>query len=188
VETDWYTGPLALVVRFFPAEWLPRLPRQTGWQKLLVGGHTPLCNPACAILTQSKRFPLVWDALATALPTWRSLLPPICSPREVKGPLEDGWVIKPALGHEGKDVAIHGVNEPADWARVCAAALRDEGEWVAQRRFDVLPVSTPDGPLYPCLGVYVIDGAVAGAYGRKAVRPLIDDRSRDVAVLVRDAD
>jgi hypothetical protein len=48
-----------------------------------------------------------------------------------------------------------------------------------------MPLATPDGPLYPSLGVYVIDGKAAGAYGRIGARRLIDDRSREIAVLVR---
>jgi glutathionylspermidine synthase len=176
---------VGLVVRFFPAEWLPRLPARTGWEGFLVGGQTAVCNPAYAVLTQSKRFPLVWDELATPLPTWRALLPQTRSPRAVGGAPEEGWVFKPALGHEGCNVGICGVTEPGDWRRIRRAVLRDPGAWAAQRRFEPLPLPTPEGPLYPCLGIYVIDERVAGAYGRVGVRPLIDDRSRDVVVLVR---
>ncbi len=184
VQCAWHSGPVDLVVRFFPVEWLPRLPARTAWQGFLAGGRTPVCNPGSAVLTQSKRFALVWDELSTPLPTWRALLPVTCSPHEVNGDLADGWVLKPALGHEGCNVAIGGVNDKEDWSRLRAEALRDPGAWAAQRRFELLPLSTPEGLLYPCLGVYVIDGRVAGAYGRMAVRPLIDDRSRDVVVLV----
>jgi glutathionylspermidine synthase len=185
VNSAWYTGPLDLVIRFFPAEWLPRLPARTGWQGFLVGGRSAVCNPAYAVLTQSKRFPLVWDELSTPLPTWRALLPMTRSPREVDLAKEDGWVLKPALGHEGNDVGIRGVSESEDWRILCRAAARDPAAWVVQRRFEPVPLLTPEGTLYPCLGVYVIDGQVAGAYGRMGVRPLIDDRSLDVAVLIR---
>jgi glutathionylspermidine synthase len=185
VDSQWHSGRVEHLIRFFPAEWLPRLPAWTGWGNFFAGGRTGVCNPAYAVLTQSKRFPLVWDELATPLPTWRSLLPESRSPREVRDVLEDGWVLKPALGHEGSNVAIHGVTEPAEWRRIRTAAVRNPANWVAQRRFEALPLLTPDGPLYPCWGVYVIDGRVAGAYGRMGSRPLIDDRSRDVVVLVR---
>jgi glutathionylspermidine synthase len=174
-----------LLVRYFPAEWLPNLPAATGWKSFLFGGRTPTCNPAYTIVTQSKRFPLVWGRLKTAMPTWRALLPETCSPHEVSGPLGDAWVLKPALGHEGKDVGISGVTDADDWLRIRHAAFKNPEEWVAQRRFQALPLATPDGPLYPCVGVYIIDGRAAGAYGRMALQPLIDDRSREVAVLVR---
>ena len=32
--------------------------------------------------------------------------------------------------------------------------------------------------------MFVVDGVAAGVYGRVASRPLIDERARDVAVLV----
>jgi glutathionylspermidine synthase len=185
VASDWYRGPVDLVVRFFPADWLPRLPAVTGWEAFLAGGRTPACNPASALLTQSKRFALTWDRLATPLPTWRALLPETRSPRDVAGRAEGDWVLKPALGHEGLNVGIQGVTEPADWRHIRRAAFWSPGAWAAQRRFEVLALPTPDGPLFPCLGVYVIDGRAAGAYGRVGVRPLIDDRSREVVVLVR---
>lgn len=185
VDCAWHKGPVDLVLRFFPAEWLPRLSWCTKWAGFFVGGLTRVCNPAYAVLTQSKRFPLVWDALSTSLPTWRSLLPETLSPRDVDNTAAECWVVKPALGHEGFNVAIRGVNESAVWQRIHETVAKDPDAWAAQRRFDLLEVSTPEGPLYPCLGVYVIDGQVAGAYGRMAARPLIDDRSRDVAVLVK---
>jgi glutathionylspermidine synthase len=183
VECATHQGPVQAVLRFFPAEWLPGLPRGLGWPAFFAGGLTPVCNPACAVLTQSKRFALTWDELATPLPTWRVLLPETRNPAAVRNSL-DNWVLKPALGHEGRDVALAGVSNADDWQRIRSAALRDEAAWAAQRRFETLPLPTPDGPLYPCLGVYAIDGRVAGAYGRVAPRPLIDDRSREVVVLV----
>ena len=172
-----------MVIRFFPAEWLPRLPVHCGWRYFLAGGRTSACNPAFAVVTQSKRFPLVWNELATPLPTWRSLLPATVTPTEVTGDLED-WVFKPALGHEGANIGIFGITEPGAWQSIRAQVRREPSAWAAQRRFHTRALLTPDGPLYPCLGVYVIDGHVAGAYGRLARRPLTDDRSREVVVLL----
>jgi hypothetical protein len=37
--------------------------------------------------------------------------------------------------------------------------------------------------MYPCLGVYTIDGRAAGIYGRLSARPLVDYAAVDVAVL-----
>jgi glutathionylspermidine synthase len=182
IACDDYTGPLDLLVRFFPAEWLPQLPRHTGWHHLAYGA--PVCNPVHAVLTQSKRFPLVWDRLATPLPTWRALLPATRAPRRF-GPAGGGaWVLKPALGHEGYNVGIPEVTEEDAWRRIRRSLLRNPRAWAAQRRFTPLALPTLEGPLYPCLGVYVIDGRAAGVYGRVAPRPLIDDRSREVVVLL----
>ncbi len=182
---DWDRGPLDLLFRFLPAEWLPQMPRAATWHRLFTGGQTVLCNPGHAVLTQSKRFPLVWDQLRTPLPTWTSLLPETRSPAEVPD-LESGhWVLKPALGHEGHNVCLRAVAAPDDWRRLVRSVRKHPDGWAAQRRFDPIPLATPEGLLYPCLGVYVIDGRVCGCYGRLAPRPLIDDRSREVAVLVR---
>jgi hypothetical protein len=43
---------------------------------------------------------------------------------------------------------------------------------------------TATGDLFPCIGVYTLDGAVIGAYGRLARRPLVDHLAQDAAVLI----
>jgi nucleoside-diphosphate-sugar epimerase/glutathionylspermidine synthase len=184
---DWDRGPLDLLFRFLPAEWLPQMLCAATWRRLFIGGRTLLCNPVHAILSQSKRFPLVWDRLQTPLPTWRALLPETRSPAEVPDLERGHWVLKPALGHEGHNVRLHTVTAADEWQRLIRAIRKRPDSWAAQRRFDPIPLPTPEGLLYPCLGVYVIDGRVAGCYGRLASRPLIDDRSREVAVLVQTA-
>jgi Glutathionylspermidine synthase preATP-grasp len=184
LQADWWSGPLDLLLRFFPSEWLPGLPRSSGWRALFAGGETPACNPATALLTQSKRFPLVWDELRTSLPTWRRLLPETRDPREVKWRDDDAWVLKPALGRVGEGIGLSGVTEPRELQRIRRAARWRPGRWVAQRRFESTPLRQGGVDLHPCLGVYVIDGHVAGAYGRIARRPLIDGRAQDAAVLV----
>jgi hypothetical protein len=127
----------------------------------------------------------VWNGLQTPLPTWRSLLPETRSP-DVVSDLEGGhWALKPALGHEGHDIRIRTVTEPEAWRRIVKFVRKHPAHWIAQRRFDMVPLPTPEGLLYPCLGVYVIADRIAGCYGRMASEPLIDVRSREVAVLVR---
>lgn len=81
-------------------------------------------------------------------------------------------------------MAIRDVSDLEEWQSVCQEARKHPDNWVMQRRFHVESIATPEGPMYPCLGVYVIRGQVAGAYGRMARRPLIDDCSRDVVVLM----
>lgn len=184
---DWDRGPLDLLFRFLPAEWLPQTLPTAAWEGLFADGRTVLCNPGHAVLSQSKRFPLVWDRLETPLPTWRSLLPDTRSPAEVPDLERGHWVLKPALGHEGHNVRLRAVTAPDDWRRIVRSVRRHPHGWAAQRRFDPIPLPTPEGLMYPCLGIYVIDGRVAGCYGRLASQPLIDVRSREVAVLVRTA-
>jgi hypothetical protein len=52
----------------------------------------------------------------------------------------------------------------------------------------LLPLETLDGPRFPCLGAYVIDGQAVGAYCRLAPRPLIDDRAQEMVVLIDDGE
>lgn len=188
LTADPRATPPAAIVRFFPAEWLPNLPRASGWPHFFVGGATPQCNPATALLTQSKRWPLVWDQLELALPAWRRYLPATHDPRAVDWRHRDDWVLKPALGRVGEAVGLAGVTPPRLWRSIRRAARWFPAGWVAQRRFEAVPLSGPHGPAYPCVGVFVQEGTVTGVYGRVARQPLIDSHARDVAVLVeRDA-
>jgi glutathionylspermidine synthase len=179
-------GKVDAILRFFPAEWLPNLGRRVHWQGFFGAGLTPQCNPATALITQSKRLPLVWDHLQCSSAHWRKLLPETRHPRgtEVRS---DEWVLKPAMGRVGDGIGMHGVTSRKEWKSI-RGSLRWFGRrnWVAQRRFRSVPVATPDGDQHACIGVYTIDGKAAGIYGRISAFPLIDHRARDVAVLVPD--
>ena len=174
------------IIRFFPGEWLGELPRRAGWQNALAGTETPQSNPPTALLTQTKRFPLVWDALKTALPVWRRLLPETRDPLEVDWQNEktwDNWILKPALGRMGEEVAMLGVTKPQEWEKLIRQARRKPQKWIVQRRKPSMLWEGTNGVFYPCIGVYVINGRVQGAYGRMARRPLVCKEALDVAVL-----
>ncbi len=175
--------PIDFLYRFFPAEWLPNLPRACGWRQFFRETVTPQCNPTCALLSQSKRFPLVWESLKTPLPTWRSLLPETCDPRQVRG-ADPNWVLKPALGRVGADIGMVGVTAPEQWQTIQRSARQHPTQWVAQRRFELLPLITAIGAFYPCLGIYTVNGRSAGIYGRMSRQPLINEQAQDVAVLI----
>jgi len=180
---DWLDAPVDLLLRFFPAEWLPETPAACGWPAFFRGGRTPVANPAHALLTQSKRLPLVWDELKTPLDAWRALLPETRSPRDA--PARDpAWVLKPAFGRVGEAIGLAGVAEPKTLRFATRHARWHPRHWVAQRRFESLPVATTGGAFHACVGVFTVDGRAAGAYGRVARRPLIDWRAQDAAVLV----
>jgi glutathionylspermidine synthase len=161
--------------------------RRSGWEHYLRGARTPISNPAYALLTQSKRFPLVWDRLETALPTWRALLPETVDPRDAEWRGSDRWVVKPALGRVGDGIGMTGVTAEAEQRKIARAVRLLPGRWVAQRRFAAVPLATDEGPVYPCIGIYTVDGRAAGAYGRVASRPLINHLAQDAAVLVEQA-
>jgi hypothetical protein len=108
-----HLGPtrLGAIVRFYQAEWLTRLPRRCGWDYLLAGGRTPVTNPATSLLTESKRFPLAWDALPFELPAWRRLLPETRDPRHAPWRTDDAWLIKSAYSNTGDTVTVRALVE-----------------------------------------------------------------------------
>lgn len=174
---------LDLLYRFFPAEWLPNLGWFASWHSFFAESDTPQVNPPSALLTQSKRFPLVWDALETPLPLWRTLMPETHDPRE-RAVLGGEWVLKPALGRVGEGIDLSNVTVPAERAKIHRDVRRRPHEWAAQRPFVAVPWSTESGPLYPAIGVYVISGRAAGIYARAAQKPLVDSSAFDIAALV----
>ncbi len=175
---------IGAIVRFFPAEWLPNLPRACGWKHFFRGGRTPVSNPAAALLTQSKRFPRVWDRLETPLSAWRSALPEIRDPREASWRQEGNWVLKPALGRVGDGIGLAGVTPEKEWRAIRKQASRWPRAWAAQRRFETVPLRVAGEAYYPCVGVYTVAGRAAGAYGRVSRTPIVNHLAQDAAVLV----
>jgi len=185
VDCGGRRGPVDFVVRFFQAEWLPSLPRRVAWQPLVAGGKTPVANPGTAVLLESKRFPLVWDELATPLPTWRRLLPETREP--ARALREDAaWMLKSAYSNNGDDVLNRELTPPAEWQKATRWLAPARRHWLVQRRFESLPLATPWGPMHVCIGVYTVDGRAAGLYGRVSHFPIVDYRSADAAVLIGD--
>jgi hypothetical protein len=184
-DFDWRAD---VVVRFYQAEWLTGMPRRTEWPRFFFGGRTPVANPGTAVLIESKRFPLAWGRLRASLPTWRALVPETRDPREAPWREDDGWILKTAFCNTGDTVSARSLLPADKWRAVEREVARRPEEWVAQRRFEPLAVDTPTGPLYPCLGVYTVDGRAAGLYGRVSPRPVIDFEAVDIAVLVGDGD
>jgi len=174
-----------LMLRFFPAEWLPNLRSNAPWKNFFTTHLMPTCNPTTSLLTQSKRFPLIWDSLRTPLDTWRQLLPETADPRQRGFPMDASWIYKPAWGRIGEGIGMRGVTEAKEWKAIQSHVKRRPDEWVIQRRFDTLPVLAADGtPWYPCIGVYTVNGRAAGIYGRISTTPIITSTAKDVAVLV----
>ena len=184
LETAWTSGSVDAVARFYPSEWMDELPRACGWRAFFEGTRTPVSNPATALLTQSKRFPLTWDRLTSGMGSWRLFLPETRDPRDVRWQNSDEWVLKPALGRVGEDVGIAGVTPAAEWTRIARDVTRHPSHWIAQRRFAATPLQVGATVCYPSIGVYTVNTRVVGAYGRIADRPLIDARARDAAVLI----
>jgi glutathionylspermidine synthase len=185
IRASFACGRPDAVVRFFPAEWLPNLDREDSWKAYFQKTHIPVSNPGSSILLQTKCFPLVWEELRTDLSAWRRLLPKTVELSGIKTPQDDTWVLKPALGRVGERIGIRGVTPESDLQKIIQAARRNPRHWVAQKRFEMLPMMTPDGEQFPCIGVFTIGGKAAGFYGRIADKPIITQDARDVAVLIR---
>ena len=185
LKTGFATGQPAIVVRLSPAEWLPSMCEKSCWAPWFGASLTPLSNPGKALLLQSKRFPLVWNELKTDLTTWRKLLPATFCPSEMQKLDRDELVLKPAFGRVGEDVAIRGLTDPRERRAILRAVRRKESLWIAQERFDVLPILAAEGTIFPCIGVYTVNGKMAGLYGRAGCSALIDQNAQDIAVLIR---
>jgi len=106
LNAAWHRGPLDAVVRFYQSEWLAHRPRPPGWQCFFCGGQTPVGNPGRAIISESKRFPLVRDSLSVPLPAWRELLPETRDPRQAPWRTNDAWLLKTAFCNNGDTVSV----------------------------------------------------------------------------------
>jgi hypothetical protein len=185
---EQYDGGIAAVVRFYQAEWLSTLRSYGALEALFVGKGTPVTNSGAAVLTESKRLPLVWDRLRASTDAFRSAMPEAREPRDAPWWTEpDRWVIKGTYSNTG-DVVIF--PDRCSRRQRLALAVRIAAQptaFVAQRRFHTTPVESPRGATQPCIGVYTIDGRVAGAYARLATSNVVDGSAIDVACLVEAA-
>ncbi len=176
-------GKIDGIVRFFPLEWLTNLPRSYNW-KGYFDCEVPSCNHPAAILTQSKRLPLIWDQMGVDIPMWKTLLPETREPKKVTRQDKD-WIFKPALGRVGEGISIHGVVPEKELIKIEKAAHKEPVNWVAQRKFDSRPLTTEEGDTcHLCIGVFTVDGKFAGFYGRISQYPRIDSNAEDIPVLV----
>ena len=172
------------IVRFYQGEWLAKLPASCGWKWLFFGGSTPVTNPAPAVLTESKRLALAWDGLSSKMNTWRRLLPECRDPRHRDWETEDQWVVKAAFSNNGDDVYLREAFEHEAWIRFCRSVEKRPEGWVVQRRFETVPIASESGAIYPCIGVYTVNGQSAGVYARASVKRVTDYGAMDVALLI----
>ena len=177
--------PVRAVLRFFPAEWLPACPSDAPWAGL-VRGPVLLANPVTSVLVQSKRLPLLWPKLRASSAVWRSVLPPTYPSRRF---FTSGGrcVLKPNLGRVGEDIVSRGVSPLSRLARVAAHALLHPRDYVAQRRFHPVAWQVENEHMYPCVGVFTLDGRVVGAYGRASRDLFVNETAIDTPVLVIDS-
>jgi hypothetical protein len=181
-----YDGTVAAVVRFYQAEWLAELRDFPAFRGLFEGA-VPVTNPGAAALTESKRLPLVWDRLRATTSAFHRAMPETRDARAAPWLLEpDEWVIKGAYSNTGDLVLLpHRMTRAARIA-LAARVFAEPTRWVAQRRFHVAPIDAPSEAVRACLGVYTVDGRVAGAYARIATGEVVDGAAIDVACLLEE--
>jgi hypothetical protein len=194
-QLEWVSGvaravrspiahPPSLLVRFYLSNWmLSRHPRSF-WEPWFCGGVTPMSSPGTAIVIESKRFPLVWNDLNVPMSSWRSFTLESRCPNEIPTGKLRNWVLKPVLGMRGIGVAIPGVTKKEAFENIFTRVKRWPTKWVAQRRFESVPIPTERGPGHVCLGIYTVDGVTSGAYARIRATPLINERALGIPLLV----
>ena len=157
---------LAVVIRFYQAEWLAGLPERSGWQELFRRpAATGVLHPPECLVSESKRLGLIFDAPGVAADTLRGLFPACRHPQDAGASERENWVLKPAYGNTGDQVLLGSDLTAKAWRRLRWRA-RWNAAWVAQHRFETLALPSVWGPLRPCVGIYVVGGRAAGAYVR----------------------
>jgi hypothetical protein len=180
-----YGGAVSAVVRFYQAEWIAQLEGFPRLRHLFVDGTTPVTNPGAAVLTESKRLPLLWDRLRSTTSTFRAVMPATRDVRSAPWLRDaDEWVVKAAYGNTGDAVFLPDRLTTRARAALALRTAASPSRWVAQRRFRMAPVATPNGDGRACIGVYTIDGRTAGTYARIATSEIVDSAAIDVACLV----
>lgn len=194
-QLNWRSGfaqlaasgtPVSAIVRFYQGEWICQL-RHRAWENLFIGGRTPVSNHGLATLTESKRLPLIWESLEAETKTCRALFPVSRSPRDLTWQASDEWVVKAAYCCTGESVAMRDRSSSEQWGKLCRQVSRRVDRWILQRRFQTVPVDSAVGPVFPCVGVYVLNGKAAGIYARVATDQVVDHHAMDAALLIVDA-
>lgn len=193
---DWDSGDcrsrthgirMSAVVRFYQLEWLCRLPLHTGWKALLLAAEPPVVNPTIAAISESKRFPLAFNRTREC-PVWQVFVPESCDPRDVHSHDWDQCVLKATYSNTGDHVHFCSELSTRARERMISMALKHPSEWVAQRRFDTLPLKSVRGLLFPCIGVFVVNGRAVGAYGRLSSSPIVDGAAIEAPVMIDPTD
>ena len=142
----------------------------------------PVLNPIISAISESKRFPLLFRETKTC-PCWQALMPECRDQREIASGEWDGWVLKACYSNTGDQVPIAGDLPQRERQQAIREAQRHPSKWIAQRRFSTLALESCRGPLFPCVGVFVIGGRAAGAYARLSRRQVTDGAALEAPLL-----
>jgi glutathionylspermidine synthase len=173
---------VSAIIRFYQIEWLCALSSHTRWRRLLESRDVPVLNPTISAISESKRFPLLLSD-SKICPTWHALVPECRDPREISSGW-DSWVLKACYSNTGDRVLIVGDLPRKERGQAIRTAQRRASEWVAQRRFTTIPLETIRGPVFPCVGVFVVRGRAAGAYVRLSAHQVTDGAALEAPLLI----
>lgn len=184
---DGNEGKIDGIFRFTPLEWLTDI-KPKKWQGYF-DTTTVSCNHPIAMYAQTKRFPLIWDALerqGLCLKTWRELLPDTLEVKAAKG--KEGYIFKPACGRVGEKISIKEACMGDEYKKILADVKKNPKKYLAQKRFDSRPlIGENKEAFHVCLGSYAVDGKHAGYYARISTSPRIDSNAADIPVLIEGA-
>lgn len=179
-------------LRFYPGEWFRWLPNRDTWARALP--RLPMMNPLRRLIRQSKRLFIDWgggDGWTDDDRRWVRDHAPLSEPYRADQldrwvAERPRWVLKEAFGRMGDSVVLGAMVGDAEWIRTLTEAARRPGDFLMQERFEVAPIRFEEGPMYPALGAYVVNGRFAGYYSRVAAQPITTHEACHVATLVED--
>ncbi|MBI1748738.1 MAG: glutathionylspermidine synthase family protein [Acidobacteria bacterium] len=184
-----------VIYRYYPADWLSALayrPRQEFLR--ICSDLTTQVNPFAQIICQNKKISAFWWKQQNLFSRREQDLIQKHVPRTI-GFRRDRQheyksrqaelVLKRAHGRMGEQVLLGDCATPEEWAQALAdIAAYEPEQWTVQEYFHTRPVLHEDKKMYPCYGVYVIGGEVAGLYTRLSPTPRTAYDALNVATLV----
>lgn len=163
------------VYRFFPGEWMERVPNLDAILAAYRSGAFRMINPFASLIAQSKKTMAVWhENLDLFEPDERDLIerhvPRTRSFRlgEMDRYVRDRerLVVKRSFGRVGEEVLMGISCTAEEWAEWLRWPASEPDQWIVQDRFESLPVEVGGATLYGCFGPYVVAGRTAGFYTR----------------------
>jgi hypothetical protein len=94
------------------------------------------------------------------------------------------WVLKAAFGRMGDSVVLGALCTPTQWQTALKDAAQRPQDFLMQERFLVNPLDFANGPMYPALGAFLVNGKFAGYYSRAADTPFLTHEAYHVATLI----
>jgi glutathionylspermidine synthase len=182
--------PVEGAFRFYPGEWMPRLPNFPVWSRALP--RLRMMNPLRHMIRQSKKVFELWWELSANAPDVRALLD-AHSPRTWTFAPEwhdclrtepERWVLKRVFGRMGDAVVMGSLVSSKVWEDTLREAAQHPREWCVQECFTVSRLAFNAGEMYPTLGAYVVQGRFAGYYSRVAPRPFLTHEALHVATVL----